>query len=180
MGKPEKKDSNLKNLKNSGQPKTKFGKWMVYRAIPQWENNVMALVYVGAAILVIVVGLRGLGPIVGRTFFSFMTDSTGSIATSIVISALLIEFVMICTLAVFMFFKPEDADQMKAAAREVQSLDILPHLERVKDYIERYVDDNKGVLLHDEHKNFQVAVDKVEFFISTEMKRRSTDDEETD
>ncbi len=186
MGKPNKKDKyfDCKNYKDHPDYgdlfHTKFGCWMVHRAIPQWENNVMALVYVGAAILVIVVGLRGLGPIVGRTFFKFLTDSSGSIATTIVITALLIEFIMICTLAVFMFFKPETADQAKRKVRSYEPEDILPNLEKVKLHIERYVENNKGVLLHDEHKNFQLAIDKVDFFIDAEKKRRSYSEEETD
>jgi len=37
-----------------------FGQWMIGDIIPNYENNVYALTYVGAAILIFIIGLRGI------------------------------------------------------------------------------------------------------------------------
>jgi len=47
------------------QPKTVVGKFMANKFIPKYANKVMGFVYLGAAVLIIIVGLRGLGSLAG-------------------------------------------------------------------------------------------------------------------
>jgi hypothetical protein len=92
-------------------PKTAFGKWMVYKFIPQYSNNVYGLVYLGAGILIIVVGIRGLGtaayniPIIPKIL---MDNATKKIDANIVMLAIFLEFFLLCCMAAVTFFTPED------------------------------------------------------------------------
>lgn len=93
-------------------PKTGIGEWMVNYFIPQYENNVMAMVYLGAAFLVFIVGLRGVGEAINNVAFvpDFLIDTTAGmshLSNNVVILALLLEFFLITTMAFVMFFKPE-------------------------------------------------------------------------
>jgi len=95
-------------------PKTAIGEWMVNYIIPQFENNVMAFVYFGAALLVVIVGLRGVGAAIEDVAFipDFLihTDPESGVkhlSSNVVILALLFEFLLIATMAAVMFFKPE-------------------------------------------------------------------------
>lgn len=91
---------------NEMMPKTKFGQYMVYYLIPRYENNVLAFVYWGAAFLVLVVGLRGLGT---GILPSFLIDPiTQRLDLVYIIIGLIVEFIMITFLGLFMFFKPEE------------------------------------------------------------------------
>lgn len=91
-------------------PKTAFGRFMVYKFIPQYANNVQGLVYMGAAILIIIIGLRGLGaaaygiPIVPK----FLFDEAHKVSVNYVMFALFLEFGLLLTLALVTFFTPED------------------------------------------------------------------------
>jgi len=91
-------------------PKTAFGKYMVYKFIPQYANNVFGLVYMGAAILIIIVGLRGLGRVAGEIAIvpRFLLGPDGKIDPSIVMMALFLEFGLLLIMAIVTFFTPEE------------------------------------------------------------------------
>lgn len=96
--------------RNRHEPKTPFGRFMVYHFIPQYSNNVMGLVYIGAALLIIIVGLRGLGGGLDQVSLvpNFLLNADGRIAIEFVMAALYIEFFMLFILAFVTFFTPED------------------------------------------------------------------------
>ncbi|NUN07642.1 MAG: hypothetical protein HUU54_00525 [Ignavibacteriaceae bacterium] len=93
-------------------PKTAFGRYMVYNFIPNYANNVQGLVYMGAALLIIIVGLRGLGtvaydiPIVPRFLFD---EATHKVSPMWVMTSLFLEFALLMVLAIVTFFTPEEA-----------------------------------------------------------------------
>ncbi|MCG6915853.1 hypothetical protein LJE86_18265 [bacterium BMS3Abin03] len=73
------------------------------------ERLIQSLVYVGAAFLVIIVGLRGLGNLSNTTFIpNFILDNEGKIESNIIMIGLLIEFTMLCLLAAVTYFTNED------------------------------------------------------------------------
>ena len=99
-------------------PKKKKVSWMENVAVNH-TNKVMGLVYVGAAFLIIVVGLRGLGSIVGDISLipRFIIDSTsGKIHSDYVIAALFLEFLMLILLSTVTFFTPVEEGKKKAIA----------------------------------------------------------------
>ncbi|MBI2417880.1 MAG: hypothetical protein HYV28_08255 [Ignavibacteriales bacterium] len=99
-----------KNTNQSG-PKTAFGRFMVYTFIPNYANNVQGLVYMGAALLIIIVGLRGLGavayniPIVPKFL---LDEATHKVSANWVMIALFTEFSLLMILAIVTFFTPEE------------------------------------------------------------------------
>jgi hypothetical protein len=72
----------------------------------RYSNAIQALVYAGAAFLVVIVGLRGLGDLSGIDFFpkALLDEATGRISVNIVIVGLVAEFAMLMALA-FLFYK---------------------------------------------------------------------------
>jgi len=65
------------------------------------------LINFGAAFLVIIVGLRGLGDLSDVSFIPhFILDSNGKIDAHIVMVGLIVEFLMLCLLAAVSFFSP--------------------------------------------------------------------------
>jgi len=112
------------NQKPVGGPKTSFGRYMVYNFIPNYANNVQGLVYMGAALLIIIVGLRGLGtvaydiPIVPKFLFD---AETHKVSPMWVMTSLFLEFALLMVLAIVTFFTPEEAgghgpEETKSAA----------------------------------------------------------------
>lgn len=100
-----------KNQKPTTGPKTAFGRYMVYTFIPNYANNIQGLVYMGAALLIIIVGLKGLGtaaykiPIVPP----FLLDhATQKVSSTWVMIALFLEFTLLMVLAIVTFFTPEE------------------------------------------------------------------------
>ena len=73
------------------------------------ERLIQSLVYVGAAFLVIIVGLRGLGNLSSTTFIpNFILDNDGKIESNIIMIGLLIEFTMLCLLAAVTYFTTDE------------------------------------------------------------------------
>lgn len=73
------------------------------------ERLIQSLVYVGAAFLVIIVGLRGLGNLSNTTFIpNFILDDDGKIESNIIMIGLLIEFTMLCLLAAVAYFATDE------------------------------------------------------------------------
>ena len=93
------------------EPKTSFGRYMAYNFIPKHANKVNGLVYFGASILIIVVGLRGLGSLAGKVGVipSFLIGPDSKIEPTWVLLALLIEFTMLLLLGFVTFFTPSDS-----------------------------------------------------------------------
>lgn len=129
--------------KKINEPKTAFGRYMVYKFIPQYSNNVMGLVYVGAAILIIIVGMRGLGELVGQLgiFPQFMLNEAGTkISPTVVVLSLFLEFLLLIILAVVTFFTPEDAhhgggheEAEPAQVIKVDIPDFKTEIEKIKE-----------------------------------------------
>lgn len=73
------------------------------------ERLIQSLVYVGAAFLVIIVGLRGLGDLSHTTFIpNFVLNEDGKIESNIIMIGLLIEFTMLCLLALVVYFATDE------------------------------------------------------------------------
>lgn len=72
------------------------------------ENKVVGLVYFGAAFLIIMIGLRGLGKVVGESAIipSFMIDENGKLSTDWVFGALFLEFTLLVLMSIITFLKP--------------------------------------------------------------------------
>ena len=79
--------------------KNPFSQWMVADIVRRYENNVNGFAYLGAGILIFLIGLRGLG-IIGREH-----------PLPIVLS-LEIEFTIIASLGLLLFYKPEESSKM--------------------------------------------------------------------
>ncbi|MCK6604090.1 MAG: hypothetical protein HUU43_00905 [Ignavibacteriaceae bacterium] len=107
-------------IKLNSEPKTGFGKWMVYTVIPQYSNNVQGLVYIGAALLIIIVGIRGLGTLASELAIipSAILDHEGKLNANIVMMALFLEFFLLLILALVTFFTPEDISYHKDGQEE--------------------------------------------------------------
>jgi len=89
--------------------KSTLGDWLKYRFATEFDQNIQAMVYFGAAFLVIIVGLRGLGDLGDVSFIpKFFLDSNGKIDANIVMIGLVIEFLMLCLLAAVSFFAPKE------------------------------------------------------------------------
>ncbi len=108
----------------SNSVSSKFEYWMKYRFVSENEQSVQALVYFGAAVLVIIVGLRGLGDLSDVTFIpAFMLNKFGKIETNIVMLGLLFEFSMLCLLAVVSFYSTsEKEDSLSEAISDLTEL----------------------------------------------------------
>ncbi len=137
------------------QPKTKIGRFMANEFIPKYANKVMGLVYLGAAILIIIVGLRGLGTLAGTVGLvpSFLIGPDNKIDPFWVMLALLLEFSMLLLLGLVTFYTPseyidiiqtdgEDTSDIKGSARELKN-----ELRELKDFadeelriVENYVE----------------------------------------
>lgn len=164
-------------------PKTGVGEWMVNYFIPQFENNVMALVYLGAAFLVVIVGLRGVGEAINNVAFvpKVLIDKTivggeemVHLSNNVVIIALLLEFFLITSMAFVMFFKPE------------QPVDVLsptpyPGINKLPDNISQYLtevrnffeEEIKSPLIDkDKKKQVQDFIPIMDFYIEQESQEK--------
>lgn len=133
------------------RPQSWIGKLVVNTGIPRYENNIIGFVFAGAAFLVIVIGLRGLGKAVP----SFLAGSDGRLDVSIILTALIIEFIMISILAVIMFFKPENEDQKEKTVIQRDYCSILSNL------LEE-IDKNKQTITNDEQLLLSKISDSIE------------------
>ena len=87
-----------------------FSYWLKYNFAAEYEKSIQAMVYAGAALLVIIVGLRGLGNISDVPFIpDFLLNHEGKIDSNFVMIGLLVEFTMLCLLAAVSFFSPRDS-----------------------------------------------------------------------
>ncbi len=106
------------------------------------QNKVLALVYIGAAVLVIIVGLRGLGTVVGDLSIvpRFLIDeATRKIDSNVVMFALILEFFMLILLSLTTFFIPQENKTEKTAddaiIKDLKTLNnYKEELEKLKNY----------------------------------------------
>jgi len=99
-----------RNYRKQRKSKSGLGNWLKYRFATEYDQNIQALVYVGAAFLVIIVGLRGLGDLGDFPLIPhYLLDSNGKIDAHIVMVGLVVEFLMLCLLAAVSFFAPTEA-----------------------------------------------------------------------
>ncbi len=110
------------------EPKTAFGRFMVYTVVAKYANNIQGIVYLGAAILIIIVGLRGLGDLAGSIslvpgfLLGAAPDPAEPLKRSIdpnwVMGALFLEFFLLMILALVTFFTPEEYGHIASAEPE--------------------------------------------------------------
>ncbi|MCF8240749.1 MAG: hypothetical protein K9J16_05125 [Melioribacteraceae bacterium] len=134
------------NENKANQPKTAFGRYMVYKFIPAYANNVSGVVYMGAAILIIIVGLRGLGKVAGELAIvpKFLLDAEGAkIDPNWVMLALFLEFFLLMILATVTFFTPEEAhgpgEETADEKPAVERPDFKKELEHLKNLTDEEV-----------------------------------------
>jgi len=151
------------------QPKTAVGKFMANVFIPKYANKVMGLVYLGAAILIIIVGLRGLGSIAGTVGLipSFLIGADNKIDPYWVMLALLLEFAMLLLLGLVTFYTPSEYVDIihtdeKEAEFKSSAKDLKNELRDLKDFaneemrvIEDYVE--KFDSLSEKVRNIQLS-----------------------
>jgi len=100
---------NSKEISKQNRKGSKFQDWMRNRFVVEYEKHIQAMVYVGAAFWVIIVGLRGLGDLSNISFVpDFLLNDQGKIQANIVMLGLLVEFTMLCLLATVSFFAPTE------------------------------------------------------------------------
>ncbi len=98
-----------RHYRKQKKSKSGLGYWLKYRFATEFDQNIQAMVYFGAAFLVIIVGLRGLGDLSDVSFIPrFLLDSNGKIDAHIVMVGLIVEFLMLCLLAAVSFFSPAE------------------------------------------------------------------------
>ncbi|GMU85659.1 MAG: hypothetical protein AMXMBFR48_09010 [Ignavibacteriales bacterium] len=165
------------NQKPVGGPKTSFGRYMVYNFIPNYANNVQGLVYMGAALLIIIVGLRGLGtvaydiPIVPKFLFD---EETHKVAPMWVMTSLFLEFALLMVLAIVTFFTPEDAfgghaEEEKKSSAPLSDAEVAKAKQTIADL--RGVVDAEMKVINDQLSNLEninkkLTAQKNEFYKS--------------
>ena len=138
------------------QPRTAMGKFMANQFIPKYANKVMGMVYLGAAILIIIVGLRGLGTLAGTVGLipSFLIGADNKIDPFWVMLALLLEFGMLLLLGLVTFYTPseyidilhtdKEDDEFKSSAKDLKNelRDLKDYaneeLRVIEDYVEKF------------------------------------------
>jgi hypothetical protein len=136
-----------------------FSFWLKYKFAAEYEKSIQALVYAGAALLVIIVGLRGLGDISDVPIIpGFLLNHEGKIDSNLVMIGLLVEFTMLCLLAAVSFFSPRDRDQ------DLQS--SINNLAETVDTLTEAVPSEVGQTLM---KSAQETKNAIESFLNKEM-----------
>lgn len=89
--------------------KTGFGQWMQSYVSPYLSNNIQGLVYAGAALLVMIVGLRGLGNLqkAGVPVPDFLLTD-GRLSAGWIMIGLTIECIMLVIMAALYIWTPEE------------------------------------------------------------------------
>lgn len=155
-------------------PRTAFGRFMVYKFVPQYANNVQGLVYMGAAFLIIIVGLRGLGhvaweiPIVPK----FLLDAaTHKVSPNWVMTALFLEFFLLMIMAIVTFFTPEDqggfGEPTKSGDNLGEQLDLIrKEMAAIKSIAKEDIDTFNEYIESLNHVNRRLAQAKTDFLKS--------------
>ena len=136
-----------------------FSHWLKYNFAAKYEESIQAMVYAGAALLVIIVGLRGLGNISDVPYIpDFLLNHEGKIDSNLVMIGLLVEFTMLCLLAAVSFFSPQDRD------KNLQS--SINNLAETVDTLSKSVPSEVGQNLM---KSAQETKSAIESFLNKEM-----------
>jgi len=115
---------------------------MAYNFIPKHANKVNGLVYFGASILIIVVGLRGLGSLAGKVSVipQFLIGHDGKIDPTWVLTALLIEFSMLLLLGFVTFFTPSENGVKKHSGNgQIDTSDMKHNIRELKDFADEEI-----------------------------------------
>ncbi len=107
--------------------KRPFSSWMVAEVVPHYENNVEAFAYFGAALLIVIVGLRGI---------NYITKDN----PEPIILSLFIEFSMIGLLGLLRFFRPERSDIGEGG---IQSVPSMGDLLKLRATVEKLLNDHQ-------------------------------------
>ncbi len=164
---------------NQGGPKTAFGRYMVYTFIPQYANNVQGLVYMGAALLIIIVGLRGLGtvaydiPVVPRFLFD---HETHKVAPMWVMTSLFLEFALLMVLAIVTFFTPEEGGHAEASTSGSSTSEELAKIKQTMNELKGLAEEDlkviNGYIQSVENVNKKLVAVKADLFKSlSELKQ---------
>lgn len=95
--------------------KNRFSQWMVAEVVRKYENNVQGFAYLGAGILILFIGLRGL-QIIGKSDPLF------------IVLPLELEFTIIGLLGLLIYYKPEESAKVRVdlshvmPTREIEGL----------------------------------------------------------
>jgi len=120
-----------------------FSEKMAVEIVPKYINKVQGLVYLGAAVLIIVVGLRGLGE--AASTVGFLPDflfRDGRIKLDFVVGALFLEFTMLLLLSFFTYYtrdsKPESStgNSTETPAKKEELLSAQIDFENLKKNLE--------------------------------------------
>jgi hypothetical protein len=108
----------------------------------RYSNVIKALVYAGAAFLVVIVGLRGLGDMstIGIVPKWLLEESTGRISVNIVMFGLVAEFAILLAFALLAFNAPKDlpivAESKMFSAATIARTDIAKLVDAERQIIE--------------------------------------------
>jgi hypothetical protein len=91
--------------------------------VPKYENNAQGLAYLGASVLIVVIGLRGI---------QILTKDN----STFIILALLLEFTLIGILGIMVFYKPEDNKQNVDIEARVSIRSLNDELAKTKEALE--------------------------------------------
>lgn len=148
-----------------------FGYWLKYKFATEFDQYIQAMVYFGAAFLVIIVGLRGLGNLKDVAAIpGFLLGEDGKIDTGFVMTGLLIEFLLLCLLAAVSFFSPSEKKDDLQTSIEDLNLSVAKFAESIPSEIVQKIiastqetADTAERLLTDEieiFKNFRAKLDE--------------------
>jgi hypothetical protein len=106
----------MKSRKKSKKKKEPFN-------VMLYMNKITGAVYTGAAILIIIVGLRGLGTLAGELEVvpRFLIDAEGKIDANFVVGGLFLEFVMLLIMALATFMAPTGYEKGADDHKEAES-----------------------------------------------------------
>lgn len=136
-----------------------FSYWLKYNFAAKYEESIQAMVYAGAALLVIIVGLRGLGNISDVPYIpDFLLNHEGKIDSNFVMIGLLVEFTMLCLLAAVSFFSPRDKNQ-----------DLQMSINNLTETIDTLSESVPSEVGQNLMKSAQQTKNAVESFLSKEM-----------
>ena len=155
-------------------PRTAFGRFMVYKFVPQYANNVQGLVYMGAAFLIIIVGLRGLGAVAYDIAIvpKFLMDHvTHKVSANWVMIALFLEFSLLMIMAIVTFFTPEEqggfGETSKSEGNLGEQLDLIKkEMAAIKSIAKEDIDTFNEYIESLNHVNRKLTQAKTDFFKS--------------
>ncbi|MCW5894848.1 MAG: hypothetical protein KIT50_04540 [Bacteroidetes bacterium] len=105
--------------------RTLLGEWMQDMVVPVYTNNVAGAVYIGAGLLVVIVGLRGLGDLSTWSLPSWFLNDQSRLREAIVLSALALELLLLVFLGVLQMFTPEDTRRKRSETVSLEEAALM-------------------------------------------------------